>query len=538
MELAGVSATLISEGSIRTAISHLCRFGDTDIFPHLLELVFLSEKVDGIVDLLKAYDVSNFQPSHSVEALAPKSRYGFRIANQLVMLDALLLMAGTLEIAADLENFKAPNAVFGPFSYRFEDKGGGSVLEEKRTYRDWINFQRETANDTTIENVVFTDIADFYQRIYFHRIENVLRSASANKGIAYLIEKIIKKIRAKQSYGIPVGGTASRFIAEAALADFDHALEAEEYQFTRFVDDIRIFIREGESPYRSLAFAAEVLLSEGLTLNAQKTRVVTRQQYIELLEDEGLDAFDETQRAALEALTESIYFDEAEEPDEDELAALQALNLVELLSELLAAESWDFGKIRSILRALRITQNAECVEFIGDNLETLLPFIKDVVLLLDSLSKSGALPAEYNITNSVVAQLKAGAGKSVPVIRAWLLELFVRQVTPISAKTLGDIERISELDGRQLIMINATISNIAYFRKNKTRFDQFSMFEQYALIIGATCLPKDEYETWVDAVRGGMNQPLDKLYCDWAKSKQGKFSSIIVDLANLAQSGD
>ncbi|WP_108461201.1 RNA-directed DNA polymerase [Devosia naphthalenivorans] len=504
----------------------------------MFELVYLSEKADEVVDQLKTYDVSNFYPSHSVEALAPKSRYGFRIANQLVMLDALLLMAGTVEIAPDLENFKAPDERFGPFSYRFENKGDGSVLKNDRTYRDWIEFQREIAKAGDIEYVVFTDIADFYQRIYFHRIENVLRSASANKGVAALLEKIIKKIRAKQSYGIPVGGTASRFIAEAVLSDFDHALEAEEYFFTRFVDDIRIYIRKGESAYRSLAFAAEVLLSEGLTLNAQKTRVVTLNQYVEYLDDEGLDAFDETQRTALEALSNSLYFEEADEPDADELASLQALNLVDLLSDLLAAESWDFGKIRSILRALRITQNAECVQFIGANLELLLPFIKDVVLLLDNLSKSGALPAEFDITPSVVGHLRVGAGRSVPVIRAWLLELFIRRITPISAKTLGEIERVSELDGRQIILINATISNIAYFRKNKTRFDQFSMFEQYALIIGATCLPKDEYDTWVDAVRGGMLQPLDKSFCDWAKSKQGKFGLVITDLANLAQTSD
>ncbi|MHA6690023.1 RNA-directed DNA polymerase [Devosia sp. A449] len=317
-------ATYLAENSIRTAVSHLCRFGDTDIFPHLIELVYLAEKVDEIVDQLKSYDVSNFQPSHSVEALAPKSRYGFRIANQLIMLDALLLMAGTVDIAPDLENFKAPNEVFGPFSYRFENKGSGSVLKDGRTYRDWIEFQREIAKDETIEFVVFTDIADFYQRIYFHRIENVLRAASANKGVAYLIEKIIKKIRAKQSYGIPVGGTASRFIAEAVLSDFDHALEAEECEFTRFVDDIRIYVRQGESAYRSLAFAAEVLLSEGLTLNAQKTRVVTREQYVDFLDDEGLDAFDEAQRAALESLSNSLYFDEAEEPDEEELASASA----------------------------------------------------------------------------------------------------------------------------------------------------------------------------------------------------------------------
>ena len=523
----------LSENALQTAISHLCRFGDTDIFPHLLELVFLDDFRQQIVDALKSYDVGNFQASHSVEALAPKSRYGFRIANQLLMLDALLLMAATIEIASDLENFKAPDAQYGPFGYRYANNGDGSVLEKNRTYRDWIEFQKIAASDNSIEYVVLTDIADFYQRIYFHRIENVLRSASGEKHASALIERIIRKIRAKQSYGIPVGGTAARFIAEAVLADFDHALDSEEYMFTRFVDDIRIFIKGGDSPYRALAFAAETLLSEGLTLNAQKTRVLTREQYVEFLEDEGLDAFDSTQRAALEVLSDAIYFEEGTVPDPDVLNTLQALNLVEMLDELLLKDVWDFGRIRAVLRALRLTADAEAISYISENFERLLPFIKDVVLFFSKLQEDGKLPPDFSLTETTIRQLTIGAGRSVPVIRAWLLELFIRNITPISARRVNEIERVSELDSRQLIFIHAAIGDIAYFRKNKTRVDQLSPFERYALIIGGSCLPKDEYETWIDALKAGMNQPLDKLFCDWAKTKHGKFAELNVGIGNL-----
>lgn len=530
-----MSAAYISEASIKTAIAHICRFGDTDIFPHLVELVFLLEKSSDVVSSLTTYDINNFQASHSVEALAPKSRYGFRIANQLLVLDALLLISSVVEIAPDLEKLKAPAITLGPFAYRYEDQGDGSIVEPKRTYRDWIALQKELAQDQSVTHVVFTDIADFYQRIYFHRIENVLRSASPNKAVAYLIEKIIKKIRAKQSYGIPVGGMAARFIAEAVLADFDHALEAEQYKFTRFVDDVRIMISDGEDSYRALAFAAEVLLSEGLTLNAQKTKVISREQYQSFLEDEGLDVFNETQRDALDALSYSFYGDLVEEPDEEELAALQALNLVEILDTLLGEEVWDFGKIRSVLRALRLTRNVECVPFISDNFELLLPFVKDVVLLLDALAADGSLEDGFDITDRVAATLEKGPGRSVLVIRAWLLELFVRGVTSVTAKQLNQISRMSELDGRQIILAHGRIEDVAYFRRQKTKFDQFSKFEQYALMLGASCLPKDEFETWIDAIKAGMVHPLDKLYCDWVKEKQGKFNDVLLKLGNLAQ---
>ena len=63
---------------------------------------------------------------------------------------------------------------------------------------------------------IVTDISDFYQRIYFHRIENVLEDAGCPKGPADLVKKIIKTTRARQSYGLPVGSAASEGKAKAA----------------------------------------------------------------------------------------------------------------------------------------------------------------------------------------------------------------------------------------------------------------------------------------------------------------------------------
>src|SRR5690606_9359190 len=102
--------------------------------------------------------------------------------------------------------------------------------------------------------VIFTDIADFYQRIYFHRLETSLNVATGNKGVKRFIEKTIKTIRSRQSFGIPVGGTASRLLAEAVLADTDSALLDAGYQFTRFVDDFRILVFGEQDSYEVLSF--------------------------------------------------------------------------------------------------------------------------------------------------------------------------------------------------------------------------------------------------------------------------------------------
>jgi hypothetical protein len=47
---------------------------------------------------------------------------------------------------------------------------------------------------------IVNDIADFYQRIYFHRIENVLQDAGRPRGPSEFVKKIIKTSRARKLF--------------------------------------------------------------------------------------------------------------------------------------------------------------------------------------------------------------------------------------------------------------------------------------------------------------------------------------------------
>jgi hypothetical protein len=347
-------ATHLSSSSIKRAIDHLIKFGDTDVFPHLPEIVFLGERKEEIAEELSTLNLEGLNPAQAIETIAPKSRYGFRIVQQMPLLETLLFTASLIEIGSDLETIKRPLNEDGPFAYRFTPDGDGSLFVKDHTYRDWLEWQSsKLGGGGQYTDVICTDIADFYQRIYLHRIENTLDAATPNKGVKRFVEKLIKQIRSKQSYGIPVGCTASRIIAESVLADSDNALADEEIEFTRFVDDYRIFVKRGQAPYSILAFLADQLAaSEGLTLNAQKTKLYSIDKFKEHLSMQIGDAFDNAQKEAIEALSHAFYFDE-EIPEED-MAKLRALNLWEMLESELAEEVWDFGKIKAIFRALRL----------------------------------------------------------------------------------------------------------------------------------------------------------------------------------------
>ncbi len=351
----------VSPTSIAAAVRHLCRYGDTDLFPHLPELAFFADEQAAVIAELAKMDLDNYAPEGALEALAPKSRYSFRVAHQLSALDTLLLLGCVVEIGTNIEARRQSTATSRAFSYRFlVDAGAGQLFRPDRTYKDWLHKQFSIiSNNKKISFIISTDISDYYARINFHRLENLLDEVAPSHGAVRFIKRHIKAIRAKQSFGLPVGGSAARLLAELALCDTDQALKDSGILFTRFVDDFRIFLKGSQDPYDALGCLAEQLsINEGLSLNSAKTLVSGREQYLHRLEGLTTDVTEHAEGVALEALTASIYFDE--EPDKDEMETLKGLNLIELLEKEIDADYWDMGRIKVLCRALRIGQASRC----------------------------------------------------------------------------------------------------------------------------------------------------------------------------------
>ena len=424
-------AYCVSAKSLQVSIKHLCRYGDTDIFPHLPELVFLSDEKDAVVTELSSVDLDSFTPGGALEALAPKSRYAFRIAHQLSALDTLLLLACVVEIGNKIEAKRQPNARARAFSYRFSvNEDGGQIFRPDRTFKDWLHRQQDTiSRNTKIKLVISTDISDYYARVNFHRLENLLDEVAPQHGAARFIKKHIRTIRAKQSFGLPVGGSAARLLAELALSDTDEALKDRGILATRFVDDFRIFLKQSEDPYDALGYLAEQLsINEGLSLNSAKTSVSSRKEYVRRLERLTSDVAEEAEGVALDALTASIYFDD--EPDEDEIKQLKGLNLIELLQGEIDAEYWDMGRIKVIFRALRIVKPNSAIEFINNRFSDLLVFAKEICLLMEDLESDD--PGCFDdLIDEVIDAILVPPASSVQLICTWLLELFSRGVIKI-----------------------------------------------------------------------------------------------------------
>jgi hypothetical protein len=339
--------------------------------------------------------------------------------------------------------------------------------------------------------------------------------------LAKKIEKFIADWRGGQSFGIPVGTNASRLLAEAALNDTDLALISEDYDHTRYVDDIVLFIKEGQDPYAALGYLARHLsANEGLSLNNQKTKVQTWLEFLESIDDSLLEDDTARDELATEKLFWAAYGNDHIEPE-----ALKALAMKDLTAELeglIAEDYWNMGGIRLVLHAMRLVKNAEVATYIRKNLAALVPFAKDICLLIEEFTKEG-VPGFENISTEITTLLLSERMRPLDSARAWLLELGVRKVVSFSAIQIRSLDVLTTtLDLRQLHLIRWRAVDVNYFRSRKARVNEIHAWAQPSFIFGASCLPRDEYSHWIRSIKSRLQFPLGKEFADWCMDSHGK----------------
>jgi hypothetical protein len=480
----------LSEEKLIWSIGHLLKHGDTDIFPYPLEFNFLEARKAEVAKALASLDIATYKPMSVLESLVPKSRYNFRVAHQLYPIDNVLLTGAVYSISSELEACRLPIGD-GPFSYRCSPNDEIDLFAENCRFGDWLQAQffGLRFSDDKYTHIVEADISEFYQRIYHHRLDNSVSAATSNQPTAKFIKTFISHVRAKQSFGIPVGGNASRMLAEVLLNDTDRAIRAEGYDFTRYVDDFRIYIQRGQDPSAALAFLSEHLMTnEGLFLAAAKTRVHSLAGYLDNLSISSGEDTSQADESAAHRLLQEIY---ESENSEQAVEALKSEDLVGDLEAELGKNFWDVGKIRVLIRCMKLTKAHDAADFIKKNLRRLLPFIRDVVLLIEELVKAGEV--QFNdLADDIVKIIFEPASQHLAVTRAWLLELFIRKAVPLTqeqARPLYDLN--GSLDVRSILTLRGQLFDIGYFRRQKTRIDELNGWAQPALIYGARCLPPD-----------------------------------------------
>ena len=513
----------MDEAHFKRAILHLADLGDTDILPPLFEFQFFKEAAGPIVKKLSAYPAGSYNPIGVFEVLSPKTQTSFRIAHQLHATDSLLFTAAAIEIAAILDERRL-GPEHGAFSYRFDsDSDSSSLFTDECTYHDWlVSVSGMCEPDEAFSNdplVLETDISDFYGRIYFHRIEHMLDDIEAANAPRKIIINVIKNSRARQSYGLPVGGAASRIIAEGVMIDLDTMMRREGFKFTRFVDDFRIIVDSPAKAHTALCRLAEYLmLTEGLSLNAAKTRIAQASVVKDEIENSFSEIFTKEERNGLDRYLRSIY--DAEDVAETIADEIDQVTLIQKLEKTIKSERIDYTAVKLILRALRVSTLSEPENFVSQFSQLLYFAPRDFCILIGAQAQQNPEKSEA-LADTVLSIVKLSPFKDMTLLRIWVCHLFVSGALPITDQRLTQFDfGNNPIEKRQAILLRGRLKDRAFFKEAKTRFGDFSEWEKPALMLGASCLASSEYETWLSFCKDQSSNILADEYVTWLKTNR------------------
>jgi hypothetical protein len=263
--------------AVALAISNVRKEGLTDIFPRpyevdLLNSTLFSAKVAAEVE--KRIKSNNLQSLgiHPIQhVLYPKKEpFDFRRAALMQPLDTIVHLALVLSIADDIERFRPPLKARQVFSYRLHPKDG-YLFNANYHYTAFDSYAQKRTKSSRVNVLVKCDIANFYDRVNLHRLNSTLLSLKIDKARVGLIDQLMLFWANRDSYGIPIGGNASRILAEAALISVDDFLISNKVAFSRYVDDFRFFAPDTKTAHSWLASFAERLFLEGLSISPSKT---------------------------------------------------------------------------------------------------------------------------------------------------------------------------------------------------------------------------------------------------------------------------
>jgi len=215
-----------------------------------------------------------------------------------------------------------------------EEESNKVVLASRIKISDWLAFQIHSyefiRNSSEYKYVVSCDIADFYNRINHSYLGDTLYSYGDVKNKLFQLIKIFSK---KKSHGLPIGGNASRILAENILYDIDEFLYDNEIKFARFVDDYYIFSEtENEANKYLHKFFKYLLNNKGLSLQKHKIQIYTRTEFLNSIETRLFWKSDDKEvqdKARAMALARFDYY--SEDPDENEIE--NSINIEKLLNE-------------------------------------------------------------------------------------------------------------------------------------------------------------------------------------------------------------
>ena len=145
----------------------------------------------------------------------------------------------------------------------------------EEAYKRFISIQHRQSEPDAYSHCLRLDIANYFERIYHHKLQQLLERRGVPGAISAAIGSLLRKFSNGDSHGIPQGHWASDYLGNAYLLYLDEFLQAKNIYAVRYVDDYRIFCNSEREAKSILKECGGMLRELGLNIQPQKTSIVT-----------------------------------------------------------------------------------------------------------------------------------------------------------------------------------------------------------------------------------------------------------------------
>ena len=510
---------ILSRASIEWAINFVSDHSDGDLFPKIIEIGAIKNKSEEFINAIENKNLPDFSPKASRRFIVPNDELSYRQATQLHPQDSLLLSALIYQYGQGIENRRLGKEKI--YSYRFAPSADDGLYCNKNAWNEF--WQKAHTLSHSAKVVLYLDIADFYNQIYHHTVENQLaESKFPNQAIKWIIA-LLASTTANVSRGVPIGPHPIHLIAEATLIPIDNSLNTNGFNFIRYADDILIFCNSEREAKSTLASVAKILdLQQRLMLQRHKTKIYLSSDFQtlckEMIEDRPIDADEAHLLDIIRKHTggnpyQGISYNSI--PQEDWLQFSQDV-VGKIIREYLNKDDVDYIRLRWFYRRLAQIGHPGAINVSLENLDSLGPCFANICFYISSIQSIE--PDQWKeIGSKLLLLLKSDEARDNEFFRLSILSLFSRNEFINHFSYLAKIFSKSDSFAKREIILSAYQNKaVDWLREHKESFSNMDSWQKMAFIYCISALPKDEKKYFINTC--AYTGPFEEVLFKWAKN--------------------
>ncbi|NLG79145.1 MAG: Retron-type reverse transcriptase [Firmicutes bacterium] len=507
--------------SLAWAVRHLTSLGDSDLFPKPIEIDIIAALGHDAIDCLSDVELSSLRYGPSRRFIIPKGELSYRVATQLDPLDSIFLAAIVRQFGEYFEARRRPLAEKVVFSYRYSPDPDGQLYDPSYSWNEFWSHCYGLAGKYNY--AVVLDVADFYNQIYHHVLENQITEAGIPNQVKNWVVGLLGHVTAMVSRGIPVGPHSSHLLAEVALAPVDNSLIMKGITFCRYVDDIVLFCDSLKEAHTLIFETAAVLdRQQRLILQNQKTRILASHTFREycktMSEDRPINDLESNLLSIIQKYSKGDPYRivHLSELSDEDLKQFGKETVAKILDEYLDKDQPNYARLRWFMRRLAQIGHPSGVKYCIEHLNRLLPAIGEVCRYFVSVSD---YENSWDDTGSALLQMiNDPLVRSNEYLQLSIYSLFNRKVELDHFKSLvTTYGSLSPCLKREVILAAHAVHAGDWLRELKEHLNAMDVWNRRAFLVACANLRKEERRFFLRQV--DTSNPLDRLIVKWAREQ-------------------